>query len=1071
MGSARESLDASRVGRVFISYASPDRLQAVELEAFLNSHQIETFRDESDIRGGTNWDRRIDEELRACTRMVLLLSTHSMPHRKEVHREWFFFDQNDKPLYPLLLEVCDRQSRIYAYHHIDATRDREAAYDHLLRELCAQDYVRPEPRTLADQVTVLEKGDFEERDIPTALDDIEKAVTDSRVDVVLSVDQATKVRDHIAVDERGYRLRTIAEWSLPRYQLFNRFVNLTLLLDQGMEARERWVQPAPKTGERPEDLRFRDLREVQKRVVEHPAIVLLGAPGSGKSTLLRRLQLDHSIEQLRNKGREYSYFIQLNSYSAGRGELLPRPANWLAERWSSEYPQLPPLEDCLREGRVLLLLDALNEMPHRGEEEYSELLGLWRDFTQAVARNGNRIVYSCRSLDYSASLSSKDLRVPQVNIEPLTDDQIQDFLRVYLPAAHCEVWQQLAGTSHLDLYRTPYLLTLLIGQISDQSTVPTGRAALFTSYVRQMLLREMTGGGKLFSTGGLIDQKDWRRFNQHSWRNDFDLPDSASPLFERLSLLAFRMQQRRVESESAQIRISRHDASSVINHERSDDMITAALRMNLLDEDMRKDEELAFYHQLLQEYFASRQLARQPDPTLVHVKYEVGQVPEPLEKTLASLAAGDPLPSLPQTGWEETTVTATPMSRDPVVFIRALIPHNLPLAARCAASTELAESPDLVSLRNEIRQLLIERTGSVRVDLRARITAGEALGVIGDPRFERRPGRYGDYIAPPLVDIPAGSYPIGDDHSDYDDERPAHKAELQAFRIGQFPLTNAEYAAFIEAGGYEDERWWETEAEKYWRREGGAEGQRQVTRELRQILKRSYTEADLEARVNQGFDTPEDYEKYKKIRNLPDDQFEQWLEVECPSGKVYRAPEFWNDQRFNRPLQPVVGVTWFEARAYCRWLTATTGVEDGVYRLPMEVEFEAAARGVKGRAFPYGDQFDPSRCNTFESHLRRTTPVGIFDNATPEGAFDLSGNVYTWTSTAYDQKKFPYPWRPDEREDPRDAEARRLVRGGSWYFSQGNARAAFRNDIHPAFRNNDLGVRVVFGLRPPSLNL
>ncbi|MFN7829113.1 MAG: toll/interleukin-1 receptor domain-containing protein, partial [Acidobacteriota bacterium] len=210
MEPAENSFDAE-VGRVFISYASDDKEHAVRLEAFLNQNQIETFRDESDIRGGSNWDQKIDEELRACSRMVLLLSTHSMPHRKEVHREWFFFDQNEKPIYPLLLEVCDRQSRIYAYHHIDATRDREAAFARLLRELrTPADYAKPEPRTLADQVVVLHKGDFETRDVPAALDAIEKAVTDQSTDVVLSIEQATRVRDHIPQDERGYRLRTIA---------------------------------------------------------------------------------------------------------------------------------------------------------------------------------------------------------------------------------------------------------------------------------------------------------------------------------------------------------------------------------------------------------------------------------------------------------------------------------------------------------------------------------------------------------------------------------------------------------------------------------------------------------------------------------------------------------------------------------------------------------------------------------------------------------------------------------------------------------------------------------------------
>jgi formylglycine-generating enzyme required for sulfatase activity len=1047
--------------RVFISYASPDIDQAVEVEEHLRRHQIETFRDRSDVRKGANWDLEIEKQLQTSDRMVLLVSANSMPYRKEVHREWFFFDQKGKRIYPLLIdEKCNRHSRLYSYNHIDATRDFKGALDLLLTELRRDEYAAPERRTLADQVTVLENGEFEHRSLADALEAIYQAVTVRTTDVVLSKEQAMMVRDHIATDERGYRLRTIAEWSLPRYQIVNRFVNLTLLLDQGMEAPERW---------KPEDLRFSDLREVLTKTAEHPAIVLLGAPGSGKSTLLRRLQLDHSIDQLCADGPQYSFFVQLNSYQASRGQSLPLPGDWLAEKWKAECPHRPPLEECLQKGRVLLLLDALNEMPHRDTKDYFELIGLWRDFTRNAAQNGNRIVYSCRSLDYSARLSSKELPVPQVNIQAMTDDQVRAFLRAYLPANHAAIWAQLEKTPQLELYRNPYFLTLLVGQVVHTGQIPAGRSALFTAYVRETLSREIETGGEIFGLGQLFDEDDHERSTKKQWRGPFDLPNSGSPLFEKVSTLAFDMQRKGVESESAQIRISWDDAARLIDHDRAKEMITAALRMNILDRDKRQEEDLAFYHQLLQEYFAARRLARQPDAQLVHVEHEVDRVAEPLEKTVAGIAAGDPLPPLPQTGWEETTLTAAAMARDPVAFIRQLIPHNLPLAARCAKSGEIRESQELERLRDEIREKLFERTLSERVDLRARIAAGEALGIIGDPRFERRQGKYGDYLVPPLVEIPAGSYPIGDDRSGYNDEKPAHLVELTAYRIGVFPVTNAEYRCFIEAGGYEDERWWETEAARYWRREGGAVGQRQVVRYDREILNRNWTNESLDTLVEQGRLTPEQIEYYKKVRNLPVDEFERWLLDEYPSGKVYRQPQFWNDQRFNNPQQPVVGVTWFEARAYCSWLTATSGLEGEIYRLPTEVEFEAAARGPKGRAFPYGEKFDSARCNTFESHLRRTTPIGIFANATPEGSYDLSGNAFTWTSTIYDEERFRYPWRHDERENPEDAEARRLVRGGSWYDDQDDARAAYRYYGSPASRSDDGGFRVVCGLRPPSL--
>jgi formylglycine-generating enzyme required for sulfatase activity len=443
-----------------------------------------------------------------------------------------------------------------------------------------------------------------------------------------------------------------------------------------------------------------------------------------------------------------------------------------------------------------------------------------------------------------------------------------------------------------------------------------------------------------------------------------------------------------------------------------------------------------------------------------------------LEETVADLADGDPLPPLPQTGWEETALTAAPMARDPQKFIRDLTPHNLPLAARCAASPELSISDDL---RREIQNALIVRTQDKQADLRARIAAGEALGTIGDPRFERRRGRHGDYLFPPLVEIPAGPYPMGDDEGMYDDEKPGHTVELASFKIGRFPVTNAEYNLFIEAGGYDDENWWDTEESLAWLRgEASTEGVKQQAREYRRVVQ-GWSEDDIRRLVTQGRWTTQYAEDWIAWCSWTDERFERQLDEWYPHGRLYRQPEFWDDTRFNNPLQPVVGVSWFEARAYCNWLTANArsdgAIRDCLFRAPTEAEFEAAARGSKGRLFPYGNRFDATRSNTFESHIRRTTPVGVFDNATPEGAFDLSGNAYTWTLAIHDQERFPYPYRGDDgREDIHQIGVKRVLRGGSWFLDGGSARAVSRDVNHPALRLDLIGFRVVCSsVRPPSL--
>ena len=105
---------------------------------------------------------------------------------------------------------------------------------------------------------------------------------------------------------------------------------------------------------------------------------------------------------------------------------------------------------------------------------------------------------------------------------------------------------------------------------------------------------------------------------------------------------------------------------------------------------------------------------------------------------------------------------------------------------------------------------------------------------LGDHRFEQRQGKHGGYLLPPLIAIEGGTYIIGDDSSQEGDEKPAHPVELDTFRIGKYPVTNAEYKLFVDAGGYDDEQWWETDAAKAWRRgEGQVEGMKQRAREMR----------------------------------------------------------------------------------------------------------------------------------------------------------------------------------------------------------------------------------------------
>ena len=523
-------------------------------------------------------------------------------------------------------------------------------------------------------------------------------------------------------------------------------MHLTLLVDQGEDGPgPRW-QPGSET--------FHDLAEVLAHVPEQ-AVVVLGPPGSGKSTLLRHFELDCARAALAGQAGHdlrqapLTFFVPLNDFKPARDtHRLPLPKDWLAAQWATRYRELPALETCLQEQRLTLLLDALNEMPAAGTEPVQ----LWRDFLGELEQTypGNRVVFSCRTLDYSVLLSPRDRPVRQVRIESLSNAQIEEFLTLYCPEHGAALWQNLKDTPQLDLLRSPYYLKLLVAQATT-GDIPAGRAALFTGFVRQALQREVQGAGRLFQPGALVHQRDVERLSTvHPWP-PFALPESG-PLLPKLSALAWQMQTRRLVTEASQVRVAYDEALQMLDHPDAEDILKAGSALGVLDEDRGRDEVL-YVHQLLQEYFAARLLARQPQPALVQQEWRADRVVPDLPSTLRDLADADPLPPLPSTGWEETTVLAAAMASEPARFITDLMAHNLALAGRCAAQPEVAVSE---TLRATVRRALVERTQDASADLRARIAAGLALGALGDPRFARRDGPYGTYLLPPLIEYPWG---------------------------------------------------------------------------------------------------------------------------------------------------------------------------------------------------------------------------------------------------------------------------------------------------------------------------
>ncbi|HMX54449.1 MAG TPA: TIR domain-containing protein, partial [Plasticicumulans sp.] len=496
-----------------------------------------------------------------------------------------------------------------------------------------------------------------------------------------------------------YRLGRIAEWSQPRHALNKRFTRLTLLLDQGQDAQGvRWQAQAQS---------FDDLRQVLAAAVDAPALVVLGPPGCGKSTLLRRLELDLACAALRAGGGEgepqgttsadadadadesvITFFVPLNRYRpANPGAALPLPGDWLTAEWARRTPDLPALADILRGRRLLLLLDAVNEIPHSDAADYRARIALWRRFLAELPA-GTRAVFSCRSLDYSAVLSSKEIPVPQVRIEQLADRQVEDFLSLYSPQYGADLWRKLRGTPQLDLFRSPYYLLLLIAQAGRDGALLPGRAALFTGFVRQAVEREVSGENRLFAPGTLLDERDHERIAQNNWRGALDLP-TRGPLLRELARFAFELQARRSPEESSCVRVAWDKALEVLATPCAADLLRAGVALQVLDEQV---DDVYFHHQLLQEYFAARALTAHPQPGLVAGEWRADRVSPSLSEVLADLGDADPLPALPGSGWEETFVLAAALAPRADDFVAAVGAVNLPLAGRCAAQPDVAVS-------------------------------------------------------------------------------------------------------------------------------------------------------------------------------------------------------------------------------------------------------------------------------------------------------------------------------------------------------------------------------------------
>ncbi|MBX0331519.1 SUMF1/EgtB/PvdO family nonheme iron enzyme, partial [Oscillochloris sp. ZM17-4] len=752
-------------------------------------------------------------------------------------------------------------------------------------------------------------------------------------------------------------------------------------------------------------------------------LVLLGGPGSGKSTFLRHLAVALA--------RAGDAATDLPGWSAG--PLLPVYASlgafaaWLQRQpasacdagalWRyllaiSEHETLAGLGEALRKafrrGRLLLLLDGLDEVADPV---------LRAQVAAAVAALADRheafVVVTCRSRSFdgavAAPLAGWD---DPVTLAPFTLGQIRHFVRGWYAGSALRgafTPQEATGRAEAlieritalptlrDLGKTPLLLTIITILHYYEGKLPEDRADLYEDMVQLLLTR-------------------WTQ-----QRREAGAPQS---LLERLAIPGLKETQLRQTLAALAYRAHQGERSAdgrgLLEQSAVRDTFTQLFRefglapgrayeqalvvLDYLEDESglllhEGGERYAFPHLTYEEYLAGTHLVAQDSAVR----------PLVFQQLAYAHWRRDP------TRWREVILLALghavriPRLETVALWLQFLLLPNhgerqrdtaeLHQAAAFAAEA-LADiggkgqfagvsTIDLPALWARLASLLAEVVEGQTLPAAERVRAGVSLGELGDPR----PGVCD--LPPPMVKIQGGSFVIGESND------AINTVVIESFELARYPVTNAQFKDFIDAGGYDPSApWWAI---------GG-----------------------------------------------------DWLREEGVA-----APRYWDDARFGiaRPNHPVVGVSWYEATAFCGWLTDHHLNDGHIYRLPSEAEWEYAARGSERRMYAWGDAVPDDERANFNQQYNGTSAVGCFPaGATPgTGLLDMTGNVWEWTRSKFQ----PYPYDPnDGREDFGNLTRKSFTyRGGAWFNQPIHLRAANRDALTPDFHDHFVGFRLARHLK------
>ncbi len=768
------------------------------------------------------------------------------------------------------------------------------------------------------------------------------------------------------------------------------------------------------------DTRRRPLRLLEA-VAQKDHLVILGGPGSGKSTFCNHLVLCLALHRLEpHRG----WRQRLDCWPEAEPDLIPLPvvlrdfaqvlpetpgpgtvkqlwsyvAQWLDEHDLSAA--LPILKAAVADGTALVLLDGLDEVTTHAHRVFLRELVL----AFATRYSKSRVLVTCRTLSYEEDPAWQIPNTPSVRVAPFDRPKIDAFI---------EGWYDELN---------------LVGEARAED-LPDLKSGLRTA-VRRPDIRELAPNPLLLTVMALV--------HAHGGK----LPEARALLYkEAVDVLLWRWEQAKTRGKDAPPPI-----------------------LSLLKEAGREGVDLL----LVLGELAFQVHAAQPDGTAD------GPTPDIAEHRLLEALAGL-FPGKEGLDWAKRLVGAIKLragllvERSPQVFA---FPHRT--FQEYLAGTHLAGLPDftgeavrrfqgaeywrtaillgvgrLVYVGEDIARplnLVAELVGEHQEDSlqswRQVLLAGEALLEMKVNRARdsvsgrELVGRVGELLEVMVSGghlSPAELATAGDILARIGDPRCGVGIDGQGLPdiawcdipTGPFPMGNDD---IHDPAAHKDE----------------APRHPEEIPEPYHIARYPVTNTQFDAFVKDGGYT------------------DKWRDCWTMAGWDWKGlrtgPEMYGGA-FDLPNHPVVGVSWYEAAAFCKWLARRFG--HPVF-LPTEAQWERAARHIDGRRYPWGNEEDvAARCNIGKTGIGQTTAVGLLHRGDARcGAADMAGNVWEWCRTKW-RGSYEVPANEDVEGD--DA---RVLRGGAFDSSAGGARCAYRSWDSPNGWFRYFGFRVAASPRP-----